>query len=205
MKMKQSRLSALLLGGALCLSVLAGCAGEAPSPGASQSPPAESSPVQGDAAALGTMSSFTAGTLSGGTFTQADIAAKDMTVVNLWSTMCGPCVAEMPDLAQFEKALPDNVRLITVCLDGAEGAQYAQRLLEESGFEGTTLISADGDLAALCRNVVYVPTTVFVDSGGALIGDAMVGGGHKDLSAVYLEALNQALAAVGKDAVSLEG
>lgn len=203
--MKQRRLSALLLGAALCLSVLAGCSGEGPSPGASQSPPAESSPAQGNAAALGTMAAFTAGTLSGGTFTQADIAAKDMTVVNLWSTMCGPCVAEMPDLARFEKALPDNVQLITVCLDGAEGAQYAQRLLEESGFEGTTLVSADGDLAALCRNVVYVPTTVFVDSRGSLIGDAMVGGGHKDLSAVYLEALNQALAAVGKDAVSLEG
>lgn len=201
----KKKLLSVLLGGALCLTLLAGCGGETPAPSAAQSLPTESATAQGDAAALGTMASFTADTLSGGTFTQDDIAAKDMTVVNLWSTMCGPCVAEMPDLARFEKALPDNVRLITVCLDGAEGAQYAQRLLEEAGFEGTTLISADGDLAALCRNVVYIPTTVFVDSGGALIGDAMVGGGHKDLSAVYLAALNQALAAVGKDAVSLEG
>lgn len=201
----KKKLLSVLLGGALCLTLLAGCGGETPAPSAAQSLPAESATAQGDAAALGTMASFTADTLSGGTFTQDDIADKDMTVVNLWSTMCGPCVAEMPDLARFEKALPDNVRLITVCLDGAEGAQYAQRLLEEAGFEGTTLISADGDLAALCRNVVYIPTTVFVDSGGALIGDAMVGGGHKDLSAVYLAALNQALAAVGKDAVSLEG
>ncbi len=207
--MKLKKWTALLLGGALSLSLLAGCAGETPpaSPtdsGSSPSPTGTQDPALGDAAALGSMASFTAEDLDGGQFTQDDIAAKDMTVVNFWSVTCGPCVAEMPDLAALEKALPDNVRLITVCLDGGGDVEYTRQLLEGAGFEGVTLISGDGDLAALCYNIVSIPTTVFVDGGGRLIGDRMVGGGHKDLSAVYLEALNSALAAVGKDAVSLE-
>lgn len=206
--MNTKQWTAMLLGGALALSLLAGCAGEAP-PAATDAPPDASpaetaDPALGDAAALGSMASFTAGDLDGGEFTQDDIAAKDMTVVNFWSVTCRPCVAEMPDLAAFERVLPDNVRLITVCLDAGEDGQDARPILEAAGYGGVTLISGDGDLAALCYNIMSIPTTVFVDSEGRLIGDAMVGGGHKDLSAVYLAALNNALAAVGKDAVSLE-
>lgn len=207
--MNTKKWMAMLLSGALALCLLAGCGGETPpaaSPEASPevSPAETADPALGDAAALGSMAAFTAGSLDGGEFTQDDIAAKDMTVVNFWSVTCRPCVAEMPDLAAFERVLPDNVQLITVCLDAGEGGQDARPILEDAGYGGVTLISGDGDLAALCYNIMAVPTTVFVDSGGRLVGDAMVGGGHKDLSAVYLAALNDALEAVGKDAVSLE-
>ena len=50
---------------------------------------------------------------------------------------------------------------------------------------------------------MYTPTTVLADSQGALVGEAIIGG-QADLSAAYLEAVNQALEAGGKDAISLE-
>lgn len=60
-----------------------------------------------------------------------------------------------------------------------------------------------GYLLDLAGNLMYTPTTVFADSHGALVGEAMIGG-PADLSAAYLEAVNQTLAAGGKDEISLE-
>lgn len=45
--------------------------------------------LEGTASEFGSLQSFSADTLDGGTFTQKDIAAKDITVINFWSLMCG--------------------------------------------------------------------------------------------------------------------
>lgn len=186
------------------LGLLSGCGGgaasaqpedSARSAGASQSEP--------DPASLGVLASFSAGTLDGGSFTQDDIMAKDVTALNFWALSCGPCIAEMPDLAEFAKALPDNVQLVTVCLDGSGNEDTAREVLEQAGFEGVTLISGDGDLAALAGNLMYTPTTVFADSEGNLVGEPIIGG-QKDLAGTYLTAVNAVLAAGGKAEISLE-
>ena len=148
------------------------------------------------------MKSFTAGTLDGGVFTQEDIAAKEITVVNFWAMTCGPCIVEMPDLADFAGALPENVQLITVCLDGSGNEEAVREVLKEAGYEGVTIISGDGDLAALAANLMYTPTTVLADAQGNLAGDAIIGR-QEDLSEVYLSAVNAALTAGGKAEISL--
>ena len=113
------RILAMTLSAILALGVLAGCGGgNAPEPPADTAQP-ENTAQSEDAAqdgqdagtGLGTLASFTAGTLDGGTFTQDDIMAKDVTVINFWAQSCGPCIVEMPDLAEFAGALPDNVQL----------------------------------------------------------------------------------------------
>ena len=63
------------------------------------------------------LNKFQAAALDGSEFTQDDFADRDVTVINFWALTCGPCIAEMPDLAAFAGALPDNVQVITVCLD----------------------------------------------------------------------------------------
>ena len=202
--MNMKRTLSLLLAAVLALALLTGCGGKQASVSSpeDQTVPNEPAGKEG-AAALGSLTSFSAGTLDGGTFTQEDIAAKDVTVLNFWALTCPPCIAEMPDIADFEKALPDNVAMLTVCLDGYGNEDSVKEVLENAGFEGVTLITGDGDLLDLANNLMYTPTTVLADSQGALVGEAIIGG-QADLSAAYLEAVNQALEAGGKDAISLE-
>lgn len=204
------RILAMTLSAILALGVLAGCGGgNAPEQPADTAQP-ENTAQSEDAAqdgqdagtGLGTLASFTAGTLDGGTFTQDDIMAKDVTVINFWALSCGPCIVEMPDLAEFAGALPDNVQLVTVCLDGNGNEDTAREVLEKAGFDGVTLISGSGDLLDLSRNLMYTPTTVFVDGEG-MVADAVIGG-QEDLSGTFLAAVNAVLEGSGKAEISLE-
>ena len=95
--------------------------------------------LTGCSKAGGEYGSFTAYTLDGGTFRGRDIASKDLTVINFWGTFCSPCIAEMPDLAAFEKSLPDNVQLITICVDAQGNEETAKFLLDQAGYTGITL------------------------------------------------------------------
>lgn len=146
---------------------------------------------------------FQAKTLQGGSFTQEDIAAKDVTVLNMWSTTCGPCVNEMPEVAAFAAALPDNVQVVTYCFDGLVNEARADRVLQNADFQGTTLITADGGLKDVLNLVQYTPTTIFVSKDGTVVGDALVGV-PEDLQKTYLERVNDVLDSLGEKGITLE-
>lgn len=179
--MKAKKQMALLLGAVLLLGVLTGCSKETPT---------------------GSYSSFTAGTLDGGTFTQDDIKSKDLTIINYWGMFCGPCRSEMPDLAAYAKALPDNVQLITICVDAFDDLEGTKEFLNTCGYEGVTLVSGDEALASVVNQVQSFPTTVFVNSKGEVIGETIIGT-QPDLAAAFTAAANKALKAEGKAEISL--
>lgn len=149
------------------------------------------------------LKTFEAKTLEGGSFTQDDLAKWDVTVINFWSLMCGPCIEEMPEIAKFKKSLPDNVEMITVCLDGSEDTESVKKVLKDAGYEGTTLVTGTVDFQKLCDDIQYTPTTIVVDKDGNMIGDPIIGG-QEDLAKVYTEAINHALKAMGKAEISDE-
>lgn len=205
--MKNKKLCSVLFG--LTVSIMAGIAGcgktedIAPSPEAPVQEEEDEGELEGTAAALGSLQSFNAESLEGDAFTEEDIQGKDVTIINFWALTCPPCIAEMPELAALEKALPEHVQLITVCLDGASDKESTKSILEDAGFEGVTLVTGDGDLAALCGSIRYTPTTVLVNGEGNLVGDAIIGG-QEELADAYLTAVNAVLKAEGKAEVSLE-
>ena len=106
----------------------------------------------------------------------------------------------MPALAKFSKKLPDNVKVMTYCLNAGEDMKYAKKVLADAGFDGDTLISGDGDLKKFDQQVLYTPTTVFVDSNGNIVGEAIIGA-NEDLEAVYTEHINAALESIGKQGI----
>ena len=190
----------ILLTAALLAGCCTGCgtadpAGSTPEISAAEQS-ADSTPKEG---AFSALYSFTANTLGGGTFTAADLADADVNIIHIWSTTCPPCIEEMPQIAAFANSLPENVRLMTWCLD-AEYSQAADRIpdfLEQSGFSGITLTSGDGDLNKLYGELMYTPTTLFYDKNGALAGEAVIGAGT--ITQRYTEQINAALAAQGLD------
>lgn len=152
------------------------------------------------------LSAFSASTLSGGTFTQEDISAKDVTVMNFWGTFCGPCLAEMPDLAAYAKALPENVQLVTVCVDSMGNTESAEAILKDAGFEGTTLLldkSGSENFLALCSSVQAVPTTIFMNSQGEIVGSPLVGS-QADLAGSFTNSVNTVLKNSGKAEITVE-
>lgn len=158
---------------------------------------------QEDEAKFSNLNEFQALALDGSTVTQDIFADRDITVINLWALSCGPCLAEMPDLAEIGKALPDNVQLMTVCLDGSGNEEYVEYVLEQTGYEGVTILAGDGDLLTFCQELQYTPTTVFVDHEGNMVGEAIIGG-RENLAEVYLAYINSALTELGKDEISID-
>ena len=97
---------------------------------------------------------------------------------------------------QNERMLPGDPQKKTYMSD-QEFTAHMEELISTPNAE------ANHNLLDLANNLMYTPTTVLADSQGALVGEAIIGG-QADLSAAYLEAVNQALEAGGKDAISLE-
>lgn len=144
---------------------------------------------------------FDASLLDGSAVTADELFGDcDVTAINIWATWCPPCLDEMDELADFEKTLPDNVQLVTYCVDGAQHTDECAQILEDAGFEGTTMISATGDFTTLIEQMQYVPTTIFVDGVGRQTCDSLIGS-PGDLAEAYTERINAALKAVGKSSL----
>ncbi|MDE7207020.1 MAG: TlpA family protein disulfide reductase, partial [Lachnospiraceae bacterium] len=92
---------------------------------------------------------------------------------------------------------PDNVQLITVCLDGDGDMEGVKSILDDAGYEGVTLLSGKGDFEEVCGEILYIPTTILVDQNGNMLGDAIIGG-QADLAETYMTAINNALLSMGK-------
>lgn len=153
-----------------------------------------------DRTQFSSLKNFTARTLDGGTFMQEDIADKDVTVINFWSLLCGYCIDELPDIAKYAAALPDNVQVVTVCLglDGEAEIEAAKSTLQDAGFTGIALMEGDGDFATVCDEVQYTPTTIFVDKDGNTVGDAITTAMDADqMTEAYTQHINDVLKAMG--------
>lgn len=196
--MKKRNLASWILGaGLICGLCVNGCGNREAAP---QSVLEPAGATESQETNLGNLNQFTADTLDQGTFTQEDLSGKDVTVINFWSTLCGPCVAELPDIAAFAKTLPDNVQVLTACLDGEGAEDEVKVILQNAGFEGTTLLGGESDYKTLSAAVQYTPTTVFVDKDGNMAGNALIGG-QEDLAQSYGDAVNSILKSQGKEEI----
>ena len=149
--------------------------------------------VQGD------LSSFEAKDIEGNTVTQDIFANYDITMVNIWATWCGPCLAELPEIGELYNELPEKTNIISICTDGASETDFAKEILKESGCDFTTIIPSADMEDNFLRNISSIPYTIFVNSKGEIVGKAQVGApapegqikdAYKDIIMERLESLN---------------
>jgi hypothetical protein len=134
------------------LTCLAGCGSTSSENPADLSETVTASP-EGNTA----LKEFTAETLDGSEFSPETLAAADLTVLNIWQTTCPPCIREMPELAELERELPDRVRFVTWCLDGAYAAEETRSILSEAGLEEPPSSPATETSWSFCQRCSTLP------------------------------------------------
>ena len=143
--------------------------------------------------------------LYGNEVTDAIFADKDVTVLNVWATFCGPCIEEMPGLAALAEELPDNVQVVGVVIDtppagtkdgaavemwggDAGNLSLAVKICRENGVKYTNIMASESVMEML-KNVEAVPTTFILDKTGSMICKPFVGAdieGYKKAVEEYL-------------------
>ena len=121
------------------------------------------------------LTNFTTTDMEGHAVTQEIFADYDLTVVNIWATWCGFCIEEMPELAQLNTMLPDNVNFITLCEDASVDLKLAGDILRTSGANFQTLIVNQEIYDNFLYQVYAFPTTYFLDSNGMPVAQPIVG------------------------------
>lgn len=121
---------------------------------------------------------FSTTDLEGNTVTNDIFSKADLTVVNFWGTFCNPCIDEMPDLAKWAQEMPENVQMLGAMVDveSADSDEYAlaQQIVEKTGVTYENVIAV-GAFDQFINKLAGVPTTVFIDKNGKVVGEPVVG------------------------------
>lgn len=120
---------------------------------------------------------FTAKTIDGTTVTNEIFAEKKITLVNIWGTFCPPCIAEMPELGEMARSLPADAQIIGLVCDASGNSvqiQRAQEITRRAGADFVNIVP-DAQLIKFMEGVEAVPTTIFVNSKGEVVGKAIIG------------------------------
>lgn len=132
-------------------------------------------------------------------YTEANLAQFDLVVINIWATWCGPCVSELSALGELYRRLPENVGFISICIDADTASAAALSLLERNNCDFPVLIADSGLNSAFINSVQFIPTTMFLDSTGNLVGESEVGvPSASDITQAYLDMIDERLSLIGK-------
>ena len=152
------------------LSLISGCGDD--SAEIDKNAPAQASPV------AKVVPNFTAKTITGETVTNEIFAAKKITIVNIWGTFCPPCIGEMPELGEMARSMPADAQIIGLVCDTSDDAteqiQEALRITGEANANFVNIVP-DAALQKFMENVEAVPTTIFINSKGEVVGNAIIG------------------------------
>jgi peroxiredoxin len=107
---------------------------------------------------------FTLSTLDGGQVKFSELKGKPVMLI-FWTTGCGACILQMPDLEAAYDEMGDEVEFITI--DIMENSYTVQSLMNYYDFSLPVALDSDGTVTE-AYNVIYTPTNVIVDEQGVI-------------------------------------
>lgn len=107
-----------------------------------------------------------------------------VTMINFWGTFCGPCIDEIPEIQELSSEYKkEDFQVLGVIVDTFEGTDTnldtARKITNSSGVTYLNIIPNEDLFENYVKNVQAVPTTIFVDKDGNLIGDIISGARDK--------------------------
>ena len=140
---------------------------------------------------------FDTKTLEGESITSSVFGDYDLTMVNFWGTYALETSNEQAVLQQVYETIKSegkNVNLINAIVDtpSPENEETVKQLKAEAGGQFTTIIMDETLANWAVENLEGVPTTVFVDSTGKIVGDQVKGAKSANF---YMKEINSRLAA----------
>ena len=101
--------------------------------------------------------------------------AKNLRLINVWATWCGPCVAELPELVNLNRMYRGrNFEFVTISADDPDKKEQALKFLKEKHVAATNYLFNSDDKDALADALDKqwqgpLPHTVLVAPGGKVI------------------------------------
>lgn len=127
-------------------------------------------------------SSFEASDLEGNPVSGSVLKEADLTVLNIWATYCGPCLEEMPGLAELAKEYEGKgIQFIGIPADAVSQdlLTTAREIVSETG-TGYLQIAPSEELYSLyLSQVASVPETLLINKEGRII-ESLVGARSKE-------------------------
>jgi thiol-disulfide isomerase/thioredoxin len=131
----------------------------------------------------GIMGDFEATDLAGNTVDQSIFSGYALTMVNIWATSCGPCINEMPELGALDRNYAEKgFQIVGIVSDAFYGDSVdtgvinaAEVISEQTGADYLHIVPSEDLLDGFLDEVMYVPTTIFVDETGTQVGEEYVG------------------------------
>lgn len=122
--------------------------------------------------------------VNGKEYTQDVFADYDLTLVNVFTTWCSPCVEEMPEFERFKQEMKEKgIHVVTVVYDAVtesgekdEGAiEKAQQLQERAGLTFPMLLPDETKMNGRLAGIDGYPESFFVDKNGNIVGETYLG------------------------------
>lgn len=122
--------------------------------------------------------------IDGNAYTEKVFSDYDLTLVNIFTTWCSPCVKEIPELQELYKEMKDKgVGVAGVVLDTTdekgnqdeEAVKKAGILQEKTKAEYPFLIPDTTMMNGRLQGISAFPETFFVDKDGNIVGDTYTG------------------------------
>ncbi|MDD4849171.1 MAG: TlpA disulfide reductase family protein [Gemmiger sp.] len=140
---------------------------------------------------------FSAQTPFGEAIDSSVFTGYDLTMINIWGTLCQPCIKEMPDIQRlYEDFEKQGVNIIGFIANYQEDrVEKAAEILTAQGVTYANVVFDDETSGAISAQVPGYPTTVFVNGNGQIVGEQLPGAhGYAE----YASAIRERLGDVGK-------
>lgn len=128
----------------------------------------EQTPTAPSAEVGATMPPYQATFLDGKPFDLAAERGKNVVLLNVWATWCGPCRFEIPQLeAMHKKYAPRGFEVVGVSID-EEGAGAVTAFVKDQPIGYPVAVDPSEKIANVLQTT-QLPTSVLIDRGGKIV------------------------------------